>query len=549
MAGKEIMFNEDARKALIRGIDVVANAVKVTLGPRGRYVVLDKGFGSPTVTNDGVTIAKEIELKEKADNLGAQLIKEVSTKTQDVAGDGTTTAALLAQSIVKEGIKNITSGANPVIVKKGIDKGTMSVVKFLEKISKVVNDKETILQVATISANNDEEIGKLIADAMEKVGHKGVITVEEAKSLETSLEVVEGMQFDRGYISPYMVTDAEKMTAELEDPLILVYDRKVNNIKELVKVLEMVAQQNKPLLIICDELEGEALATIILNLLRGTIKVVAVKAPSFGDERKQMLDDIATLTGGSVISEEKGMKLENVTIDMLGKAEKVKVDKDNTIIVGGKGNKKKIEDRIKMLEAQIEKSTSEFDKEDLQKRLAKLVGGVAVLKVGAATETEMKDKKFKVDDALHATRAAVEEGVIPGGGVALLRASEELDQFEKSVSDVDEKVGVQIIKRALSEPVKQIARNSGKEGAIVVNEILMKKDINYGYNAKTGKFEDLFKAGVIDPTKVTRVALQNAASIGGMILTTEALVVDRPDDEKDKPDMPQMGGPGMGMGM
>ncbi len=532
MASKMIFFNEEARKALIRGLDKLANTVKVTLGPRGRYVVIDKGFGSPVITNDGVTIAKEIELENKDENLGAQLVKEVATKTQDVSGDGTTTATLLTQAIIKEGIKNVTAGANPIAIKKGIDKATKFVVDYLKNKSKPVKDKETILQVATISANNDEEIGKLIAEAMEKVGHKGVITVEEAKSLETSLEVVEGLQFDRGFISPYMVTDPDKMEAVLEDPYILIYDRKISNVKELVPILEMVAQQGKPLLIICDELEGEALATVIINILRGTIKVVAVKAPSFGDERKQMLEDIAVVTGGTVISEERGMKLENVTLSHLGRAEKVRVDKEKTTIIGGKGDKRKIEERIKMIEAQIEKTTSEFEKEDLEKRLAKLSGGVAVIKVGAATETEMKEKKDRVDDALHATKAAVEEGVIPGGGVAFLRASRELKKLEEKTKDEDEKLGIRIIAKALEAPIRQIAENSGKDGSVIIHEVLSKDNFNYGYNAKTDKFVDLVKDGVIDPTKVMRVALQNASSIAGLLLTTEAIVVEKPEKEE-----------------
>jgi len=531
MAGKKIIFNEEARKALIRGLDKLADTVKVTLGPKGRYVVLDKGFGSPIITNDGVTIAKEIELADKAENVGAQLIKEVSTKTQDVAGDGTTTAAVLAQAIVKEGIKNITAGANPISVRRGIEKATKKTVEYIKKVSKDV--KEKILQVATISANNDEEIGKLIAKAMGKVGHKGVITVEEAKALETSLEVVEGMQFDRGFISPYMATDSENMEAVLEDPFILITDKKVSVVKDIVKILEAVAQQGKPLLMIVDDLEGEALATIILNLLRGTIKVVAVKAPSFGDERKQMLEDIAILTGGKVISEEKGMKLENTTLDLLGKAEKVRIDKDKTTIIGGKGNKQEIEERVAMIQKLIEKTESEFDREDLEKRLAKLSGGVAVIKVGAATETEMKEKKDRIDDALHATRAAIEEGIIPGGGVTLLRASKELEKFVEELKDTDEKIGADIIKRALKQPIRLIVENAGMDGSIVINEVLKHPQHEFGFNARTGKYEDLIKSGVIDPAKVTRVALQNAASIGGLILTTETVVVDLPE-EKEK---------------
>lgn len=544
MAGKKIIFNEEARKALIRGLDKLADTVKVTLGPKGRYVVLDKGFGSPVITNDGVTIAKEIELADKAENVGAQLIKEVSTKTQDVAGDGTTTAAVLAQAIVKEGIKNITAGANPMGVRRGIEKATKKTVEYIKKVSKDVKDK--ILQVATISANNDEEIGKLIAEAMDKVGHKGVITVEEAKALETSLEVVEGMQFDRGFISPYMITDSENMEAVLEEPYILITDKKIGAIKDIVRILEAVAQQGKPLLMIVDDLEREALATIILNLLRGTIKVVAVKAPSFGEERKQMLEDIAILTGGKVISEEKGMKLENATLDLLGRAEKVRVDKDKTTIIGGKGDKKEIEERIKMIQKLIEKTESEFDREDLEKRLAKLSGGVAVIKVGAATETEMKEKKDRIDDALHATRAAIEEGVIPGGGVTLLRASKELEKLIEELEDPDEKIGADIIRRALRQPIRLIAENAGMDGSIVINEVLKHSQIEFGFNARTGEYEDLFKAGVIDPAKVTRVALQNAASIGSLILTTEAVVVELPE-EKEKSNPAGLDNPGMMM--
>ena len=538
---KQIIFNEKARQSLLDGVNQLADTVKVTLGPKGRNVVLDDGVGSPTITNDGVTIAKEIDLKEPFENMGAQLVKEVATKTQDIAGDGTTTASVLAQAIVQEGLKNVAAGANPIEVKRGIDKAAVKVVEFIKSNSVEVKEEEKVKQVATISANNDEEVGKLIADAMEKVGHTGVITVEEAKSMETSLDVVEGMQFDKGYMSPYMATDTEKMDAMLEDAYVLIYDKKISAMKELVKILEMVAGQNKPLLIISEEVEGEALATLILNIIRGAIKVVAVKAPGFGDDQKDTLEDIAILTGAKVISEEKGMKLENVQLEDLGQAKRIKVDKENTTIVEGLGDKAKVDERVSQIKAQIDKADSDMDKEDFQKRLAKLAGGVAVINVGAATETEMKEKKARVDDALNATRAAVEEGVVAGGGVTLLRAGSELESLGL---ENDQLVGVEILKRALEEPTRQIAFNAGKEGSVIV-ERLKKEEGNMGYNAKTDKFEDLVEAGVIDPTKVTRIALQNAASIAGMVLTTEALVTDIKEKDSDGPAMPPMGG-GMG---
>ena len=542
---KQIIFDDIARQHLLRGINKLADTVKVTLGPRGRTVVLDKGFGSPIIINDGVTIAKEIELENPFENMGAQLVKEVASKTQDVAGDGTTTAIVLTQAMVREGLRHITAGANPVDVKRGMDRAVQKVVEIIKSKSQEVKTKEKITQVATISANNDEEVGKLTADAMEKVGHGGVITVEETKSMETTLEVVEGMQFDRGYVSPYMVTDPEKMEALLEDAYVLIYDKKISGMKDLIPVLEAAAREHKPLLIICDDLEGEALATIVLNLLRGTIKVVAVKAPGFGDDQKELLEDIAILTGGKVISDDKGMKLESTKPSDLGRAKRIKVDKEKTVIVEGQGDKSKIKSRCAQIEGQIKTSDSDMDKEDLQKRLAKLQGGVAVINVGAATETEMKEKKSRVEDALHATRAAVEEGVVAGGGVTLLRVAPELDKLQFTG---DERIGADIIKKAVEEPVKQIAKNAGKDGAVIVDALLRESNLNIGYNAKTDKFEDMFKAGVIDPTKVARSALQNAASIAGLILTTEAMVTDIKDKKgRDEPDMSAMGGmSGMG---
>ncbi len=527
---KQIAFDEYARQALLRGIDKVANTVKVTLGPKGRNVVLDKTV-NPVVTNDGVTIAKEISLKDKFENIGAKLVKEVASKTQDVAGDGTTTATILAQALIREGLKNITAGANPMEVKRGIEKATKAVVEELKNMSLKVESKEKIAQVATISANNDEEIGKLIADAMEKVGTDGVITVEEGKSLETILEVVEGLEFDKGYVSPYMVTDTEKMVAELDKPYILLTDKRISNIRQILPFLEKAAGEDKPLLIVAENVEGEALATIVLNLLRGTIKVCAVKAPGFGDERKELLEDIAIVTGAKVVTEEKGMKLESVHPDeVLGSAKKVKVEKEKTLIIEGAGDKNAIQARIAMIKNQIQEAKSKFRKEELERRLARLAGGVAVIRVGAATETEMKEKKMRIDDALHATKAAVEEGVVPGGGVALFRAREVVDNLEL---EGDQKVGARILKRALEAPLRQIAENAGKESAEVVSKVAASKDKNYGYNAKADTYEDLVKAGVIDPTKVVRSALQNAASIAAMVLTTEAVIAEY-DEEKDE---------------
>jgi len=544
---KQILYTDDARKSIKNGVDKLANAVKVTLGPKGRYVVLDKKFGSPTVTNDGVTIAKEIELEDPFENMGAQLVKEVASKTNDVAGDGTTTASVLAQAITTEGLKNITAGANAMHIKRGIDKAVAAVVVELKKLSKAVKGKEEIAQVASISAN-DKEIGNLIADAMEKVGKDGVITVEEGKSAETTLDVVEGMQFDRGYISPYFVTDAERMEAILDDPYIIITDKKISSMQEMLPVLEKVVQTGKPFLIISEDIEGEALATLVVNRIRGTLKAAAVKAPGFGDRRKEMLQDIAILTGGTVISEETGLKLDKATLDMLGTAKRIVIDKENTTIVSGAGDKKEIEKRISQIRKQIEETKSDYDKEKLQERLAKLVGGVAVINVGAATETEMKAKKFKVEDAMHATRAGVEEGIVVGGGVALLRAQTAIDAIsKKDILDMDEQVGINIVRRALEEPIRQIAENAGLEGSIVVDKIRSNKDLNYGLNADSGEYVDLIKAGIVDPAKVTRSALQNAASIAGLLLTTEVLITDLPE-KKSGSGMPPMGGgmPGMG---
>jgi len=527
---KQLKYNDEARKSIKAGVDKLANAVKVTLGPRGRYVVLDKKFGSPTVTNDGVTIAKEIELEDPYENLGAELVKEVASKTNDVAGDGTTTATLLAQIIVAEGLKNITAGANPVHIKRGIDKAIQHVVKELKNMSKPIKmDKAEIVQVASIAAN-DRSIGELIADAIYKVGKDGVITVEEGKSAETTVEVVEGMQFDRGYLSPYFITDPERMEAVLEDPYIIITDKKVSSMSDLLPLLEKIAQTGKAFLLIGDDVEGEALATLVLNKLRGTLKCAAVKAPGFGDRRKEMLQDIAILTGGQVISDELGVKLDKATLDMLGQCTRVTVDKENTTIVGGKGDKREIEKRIAQIRKQIEETTSDYDKEKLQERLAKLVGGVAVIRAGASTETEMKAKKYKIEDAMHATRAALEEGIIPGGGVALLRAQAALEKLKGE--DVDEQTGINIVKRALEEPLRQIAENAGIEGSVAVSKIRASSDINFGFNAETGEFCDLVKAGIVDPTKVTRTALENAASIAGLLLTTEVLVTDIPEKEK-----------------
>jgi len=540
MAAKELMFNVDARAKLKRGVDALADAVKVTLGPKGRNVVIDKKFGSPTVTKDGVTVAKEIELADAIENMGAQMVKEVATKTSDLAGDGTTTATVLAQAIFREGLKNVTAGANPMELKRGIDKAVEAIVAELKAISAPSKGNKEIAQVGTISANNDAEIGKLIAEAMEKVGKDGVITVEEAKGLETTLETVDGMQFDRGYLSPYFVTDPEKMEAVLDDAYLLIHDKKISAMKELLPVLEKVAQTGKPLLIIAEDVEGEALATLVVNKLRGTLKVCAVKAPGFGDRRKEMLRDIAVLTGGNVISEEVGFKLENAVLNDLGRAKRVVIDKDNSTLVDGRGKTADIQGRIAEIKAAIDKSTSDYDREKLQERLAKLSGGVAVINVGAATETEMKEKKARVEDALHATRAAVEEGIVPGGGVALIRAQSVLDKVKGTE---DEKIGVEIVRRALEEPIRMIAQNAGAEGSIVVARVKESKDKNFGYNAATDSYEDLVKAGVIDPTKVTRTALQNAASIAGLLLTTECVVVER---KEEKPAQAAPGGGGMG---
>jgi chaperonin GroEL len=541
MPAKELIFGVDARAKLKRGVDQLAEAVKATLGPKGRNVVLDKKFGNPTVTKDGVTVAKEIELPDPIENMGAQMVKEVATKTSDIAGDGTTTATVLAQAIYREGLKNVTAGVNPMALKRGIDKAVEVVFEELKKMSVPTAGKKEIAQVGAISANNDKDIGDTIADAMEKVGKDGVITVEEAKGLETTLETVDGMQFDRGYLSPYFVTDAEKMEAVLEDAQVLIHDKKISSMKDLLPVLEKVAQMGKPLLIIAEDIEGEALATLVVNKLRGTLKVCGVKAPGFGDRRKEMLRDISTLTGGQVISEELGFKLENAVLSDLGRAKRIVVDKDNTTIVDGAGEKKKIEGRIAEIRTQIEKSTSDYDKEKLQERLAKLAGGVAVINVGAATETEMKEKKARVEDALHATRAAVEEGIVPGGGVALLRAQ---PAVAKMKLDEDEKIGAEIVRRSLEEPIRMIAQNAGAEGSIVVEKVRESKEKNFGYNAQNDSYEDLVAAGVIDPTKVTRTALQNAASIAGLLLTTEAVVVEKKEEEKHPP-MPAGAG-GMG---
>ena len=540
MAAKELQFNTEARSKLKRGVDQLAEAVKVTLGPKGRNVVIDKKFGSPTITKDGVTVAKEVELSDPIENMGAQMVKEVATKTSDLAGDGTTTATVLAQAIFREGLKNVTAGANPMELKRGIDRAVEAVVEQLKAISVPSAGKKEIAQVGTISANNDKEIGELIADAMEKVGKDGVITVEEAKGLETTLETVDGMQFDRGYLSPYFVTDPEKMEAVMDDPYILIHDKKISAMKELLPVLEKVAQSGRPMLIIAEDVEGEALATLVVNKLRGTLKVCAVKAPGFGDRRKEMLRDIAVLTGGQVISEELGFKLENATLNDLGRAKRVVVDKDNTTVVDGKGKENDIQGRINEIKAAVEKSTSDYDREKLQERLAKLSGGVAVINVGAATETEMKEKKARVEDALHATRAAVEEGIVPGGGVALVRAQSALDKIKGTD---DEKIGVEIVRRALEEPIRIIAQNAGAEGSIVVGRVKESKDKNFGYNAATDAYEDLVRAGVIDPTKVTRTALQNAASIAGLLLTTECVVVEK---KEDKPAPAASPGGGMG---
>ena len=536
---KQLLFNEEARAALLRGVNVIAHAVKVTLGPKGRNVVLGKKYGSPTITKDGVAVAKEIELKDPYENMGAQMIKEVASKTSDLAGDGTTTATVLAQAIYRGGLKNVTAGANPMGLQRGIDQAVEKVVEELKRLSKSTKDKKEIAQVATIASNNDKTIGNLIAEAMDKVGKDGVITVEEAKGMETALEVVEGMQFDRGYLSPYLVTDPSRMEAILEDCFILIHEKKLSSMKEMVPLLEQVAQSGKPLLIVAEEVEGEALATLVVNKLRGSLACCAVKAPGFGDRRKAMLEDIATLTGGTAITEDLGVKLENLKLTDLGKAKKVVVDKDNTTIVEGGGKTGAIEGRIKQLRMQIEESTSDYDREKLQERLAKLAGGVAIIKVGAATETEMKEKKARVEDALNATRAAVEEGIVPGGGVALLRASKGLDRLKLSG---DEATGAEIVRRALEEPIRQIVENAGLEGSVVVEKVKAAKDVAYGFDAESNEYVDLIQAGIIDPTKVERIALQNAASIASLLLTTEALITDMPEDKKNAmPSMPHDG--------
>ncbi len=531
---KKIEFGETARTKLLKGLDALANAVKVTLGPKGRNVVIEKKFGAPTVTKDGVTVAKEIELKDPEENLGAQMVREVASKTSDVAGDGTTTATVLAQAIYKEGVKNVTAGANSMAIKRGLDKACEKIVEELRKLSKEVSSKKEIAQVATISANGDKEIGELIADAMEKVGKDGVITVEEAKGTKTELDIVEGMQFDKGYLSPYFVTDAEKMICEYEEPFILIYEKKISNMRDLLPVLEKVAQQGRPLVIIAEDVEGEALATLVVNKIRGVLNVVAVKAPGFGERRKEMMKDIAILTGGKFISEDLGIKLENVQLSDLGKAKKVIVEKENTTIVEGYGSKEAIEGRIKQIKKEIEESTSDYDKEKLQERLAKLAGGVAVIRVGAATEVEMKEKKARVEDALHATRAAVEEGIVAGGGVALIRAGKVLENLKL---EGDEQLGVEILKKTIEEPAKQIAYNAGKEGAVIVEKIKAEKG-NIGYNAAKDEFVDMMEAGIIDPTKVTRSALENAVSVAGLMITTEAIVTEIPEEKKETPPAP-----------
>jgi len=527
---KDIIYREDARAAVLRGVNALADAVRVTLGPKGRNVVLDKKYGSPVITKDGVTVAKEVDLKDPMENLGARMVREVASKTSDVAGDGTTTATVLAQALLREGMKNVTAGGNPMELKRGIEKAVEVVVEELKKLSKPVKGK-MIAQVGTISANADETIGSIIAEAMEKVGKDGVITVEESKSMETSLEVVEGMRFDRGYLSPYFITDPERMEAVLEDPFILIFEKKISNMKDLLPVLEKIAQQGKPLLIVAEEVEGEALATLVVNKLRGTLKAAAVKAPGYGDRRKAMLEDMATLTGGKAITEDLGIKLESIKLDDLGKAKKIVIDKENTTIIEGAGTAKAIEGRVKQIRTQIEETTSDYDREKLQERLAKLVGGVAVIKVGAATETEMKEKKARVEDAMHATKAAVEEGIVPGGGVALLRAQKAVDAIK---ADGDTAVGVQLVRRALEEPLRQIAQNAGYEGAVVVSKVREMKTDD-GFNALNDQYENLVEAGVIDPTKVVRTALQNASSIASLLLTTEALVSEIPEEKEEKP--------------
>ncbi|GAA5661820.1 60 kDa chaperonin 5 [Brucella sp. NBRC 14130] len=529
MAAKEVKFHTDARERMLRGVDVLANAVKVTLGPKGRNVVIDKSFGAPRITKDGVSVAKEIELEDKFENMGAQMLREVASKTNDLAGDGTTTATVLAQAIVKEGAKAVASGMNPMDLKRGIDLAVDAVVQELKTNARKITNNSEIAQVGTISANGDPEIGRYLAEAMEKVGNEGVITVEEAKTAETELEVVEGMQFDRGYLSPYFVTNQDKMRVELEDPYILIHEKKLSNLQAMLPVLEAVVQSGKPLLIIAEDVEGEALATLVVNKLRGGLKIAAVKAPGFGDRRKAMLEDIAILTGGTVISEDLGIKLENVTLEMLGRAKKVAIEKENTTIIDGVGQKSEIEGRVAQIRAQIEETTSDYDREKLQERLAKLAGGVAVIRVGGSTEVEVKEKKDRVDDALHATRAAVEEGILPGGGVALLRAVKALDNL--STANQDQKVGVEIVRRAIEAPVRQIAENAGAEGSVIVGKLREKSEFSYGWNAQTGEYGDLYAQGVIDPAKVVRTALQDAASVAGLLVTTEAMIAEKPKKE------------------
>ena len=542
---KQVVHGEESRAAILRGVNQLADAVKVTLGPKGRNVVIDKKFGSPTITKDGVTVAKEIELKDVLENMGAQMVREVASKTSDVAGDGTTTATVLAQAIFKEGVRTVAAGANPMALKRGIDKAVEKVIAEIHTFAQPVSG-DSIAQVGTVSANGDTKIGGIIAQAMEKVGKDGVITVEESKTMDTTLDVVEGMQFDRGYLSPYFVTDPERMEAVLENPYILINEKKVSSMKDLLPILEQVAKLGKPLLIIAEDVDGEALATLVVNKLRGTLNVAAVKAPGFGDRRKAMLEDIAVMTGGKVISDDMGVKLESITVEDLGQAVKITIDKDNTTIVDGGGEGSAIEGRVKLIRNQVEETSSDYDREKLQERLAKLVGGVAVIKVGAATETEMKEKKARVEDAMHATRAAVEEGIVAGGGVALVRASRVLDDFKTDAEDADEQIGVTIVRRALEEPLRQIAQNAGQEGAVIVGKVRENESANYGFNAASEKFEDLVAAGVIDPAKVTRTALQNAASIAGLMLTTEAMIADVP--EKDDHAGGGMGGMGGGMG-
>jgi chaperonin GroEL len=540
---KEIKYDMKARESMLKGIDTLANAVKVTLGPKGRNVILDKSFGSPTITKDGVTVAKEIELEDHFENMGAQMVKEVASKTSDVAGDGTTTATLLAQAIYREGSKLVAAGVNPMAIKRGVEKAVVATIEELEKLSKSTKDQDEIAQVGSISANNDKTIGNIIAESMNKVGKEGVITVEEAKSMDTTLEVVEGMQFDRGYLSPYFVTNPEKMEVNLSEPYILLHEKKISSMKDLIPILEQIAKMGKPLLIIAEDVEGEALATLVVNKLRGTLNCTAVKAPGFGDRRKAMMEDVAILTGGKVMSEDLGLKLENITINDLGTAKTINIDKDNTTIIDGGGNRSDLEGRVKQIRAQIEETTSDYDSEKLQERLAKLIGGVAVINVGAATETEMKEKKARVEDALNATRAAVEEGVVPGGGVAFLRT---IPAVAKLKLEGEEQSGVNIVMRALEEPIRQIANNAGVEGSVVVEKVKGEKGA-FGYNAETGEYEDLLKAGIIDPTKVTRFALQNASSVSSLLLTTEAMIAEKPKEKEDMPAMPPGGGMG-GMG-